>query len=199
MLNIYPQSGVPASRILWPKHAGFSLLELMIGVAILAILASIALPSFQATIADSKIRTAAESVQNGLQKARMEAITLNANVAFTLAAGTDSAWSICIASCTTTPGEIRESRLASEGSKNVTRASLAANGAPARTVTFNPLGRIAPNLDGTPQLTLVNLTTAGSSNTLRVTIGRLDVPSNTHVGSSPRVCDPYATYGLSVC
>ena len=49
---------------------GLTLPELLIGIAILGILASVGLPSFQSWMVDTKIRTAAESIQNGLQRAR---------------------------------------------------------------------------------------------------------------------------------
>jgi len=205
VLNTYPKSRVPASRFLCSKHSGFSLLELMIGVAVLAILASIAMPSFQTMIESTKIRTAAESIQNGLQKARAEAIARNTNVAFTL--GADSGWSICVNSCTTTPGITIESRPASEGSKNVSRTSYAADLSAALSVTFNNLGRVnnlgsalPNNLDGSKQLAKIDLTTPGSTHNLIVTIGKFDIPSQTYVGSSPRVCDPHATTGsTSAC
>lgn len=196
MLNTYPKYGVMATRLRQMRHsAGFTLVELLIGIAILGILASIALPSFQTMIESTKIRTAAESVQNGLQKARAEAIARNSNVAFTL--GADSAWSICLISCTVTPGATIESRLASEGSKHVTRTSLAADLTAAVTVTFNNLGRVVPNLDASAQLAQIDLTTTGSAHNLRVTIGKFDTTSNTYVGSSPRMCDPHAKPGHS--
>jgi type IV fimbrial biogenesis protein FimT len=62
--------------------AGFSLIELMIVVSIIIITSSIAVPSFKAWIQNTQIRTAAESIHGGLQKARTEALKRNTNIFF---------------------------------------------------------------------------------------------------------------------
>ena len=63
---------------------GFSLVELMVTVAVLSLLMTLAVPSFAEWIQNSRIRTAAESIQNGLQVARAEAVRRNARVEFAL-------------------------------------------------------------------------------------------------------------------
>jgi type IV fimbrial biogenesis protein FimT len=190
VLNTYPKSRKPQSCQLWSRHSGFSLLELLIGVVVLGTLVSIAIPSFQTMMENIRIRTAAESVLNGLQKARAEAITRNTNVAFTL--GADTAWTICVSSCTDSPGEQIETRSGNDGSKNITHSSLAADLSAAETVTFNNLGRIAnANVDGTKQLALIDFSgTVAGSREMRIIIGVLDAGTGTYIGSSPKMCDP---------
>jgi type IV fimbrial biogenesis protein FimT len=61
---------------------GFTLIELMIGLALLGLLLMLGLPSFSIMLANQKLRAQAESVANGLQTARAEAVKRNAVVEF---------------------------------------------------------------------------------------------------------------------
>jgi type IV fimbrial biogenesis protein FimT len=169
------------------RTLGFTLVELLIGIVILGILASIAIPSFQTWIRNSQIRNAAESITNGLQRARAEAVSQNTNIAFTLGAGTDSSWSVYVVA---TASGI-DSRSASEGSQNVTRTVFPAG---STTVTFNNFGVVLQaNPDGgvpSAPFTEVRLDATGG-NQLRVTI--------TTLGGNARMCDPSVTSGPRKC
>ncbi|MFV3306621.1 GspH/FimT family pseudopilin [Pseudomonas sp. NY15181] len=58
-----------------PMHsAGFTLIELMVTIVVLAILISVAAPSFTSTIRDSKLTTTSTELQSALQLARSEAV-----------------------------------------------------------------------------------------------------------------------------
>lgn len=72
-----------------PKLRGFTLVELMVTIAIVAILAMVAVPSFQGAMLSSKLNTLANNFVASAQLARSEAIKRNATV--TLCASTDSA------------------------------------------------------------------------------------------------------------
>ena len=61
-------------------HAGFTAVELMVVVAIMAILAALAAPSFQGMIERWRVRQAVEGFQSTLYYARSEAIKRGGNV-----------------------------------------------------------------------------------------------------------------------
>lgn len=66
------------------RQSGFGFVELMIGVVVLGILYATAMPAFSNWVRNAKIRATAESIQNGLQLARAEAVRRNALVRFQL-------------------------------------------------------------------------------------------------------------------
>lgn len=67
-----------------PIHRGFTLIELMITMAVLAIIVMVGLPTFQLTMQNLQVRAAAESILNGLELAKQEAVKRNALVNFNL-------------------------------------------------------------------------------------------------------------------
>ena len=71
-------------------HQGFSLVELMIALAIMAILLTAAAPEFATWMRNSRVRAAAEAVRDGLQLARGEAVRRNTSLRFQLTSSLDS-------------------------------------------------------------------------------------------------------------
>jgi type IV fimbrial biogenesis protein FimT len=147
---------------------GFSLVELMVGIVIVGLLLSLAIPMFRSMVQNSQIRTTAEVIQNGLQLARAEAVRRNQQTRFQLTSTTDAAcvlsttssnWVVSInglaggdptGSCGSAPSEtvapyIIQTRSSKEGSKNV----VIATNLPV--IAFNGLGRqvSVTNLDAT--------------------------------------------------
>ena len=64
----------------WNDQRGFSLPELMLGIAVLAILMITALPNFAKMNADQKLKTAASDLESSMRRARSQAITRGIDV-----------------------------------------------------------------------------------------------------------------------
>lgn len=77
-----------------PGARGFSLIELLVTITIVAILLVLAVPNYREWVANTRVRGAAESIQNGIRIARNEASQRGVNVRFELTS-TDSSWQVC--------------------------------------------------------------------------------------------------------
>ena len=168
------------------RQQGFTMVELMIAVTVLAILLSVGLPSFQAWIVNARIRTTTEAMQNGLQLARSEAVKRNTRVRFILNGGTG--WIV-----QTNDGTEIQRRPSGEGSSGVTVAATP-NGA--TQVTFNALGMSVFNTDASLSILSLEMdvpTTilpAAQSRELRITVASSQA-ANIPAGGQIRMCDPY--------
>jgi type IV fimbrial biogenesis protein FimT len=151
---------------------GFSLVELMVTVAVLSLLMVLAVPSFTEWIQNSRIRTAAESVQNGVQLARAEAVRRNARVEFALV-GTGGGWVVRFAG----GGATIQARSGSEGAGGVVLSTVPED---ATSVAFDGLGRSDNTLTAINVDVPTSALPAAQSRDLRITIGTGGV----------RMCDP---------
>ena len=166
-----------------PKSStqGFSLIELMVALAVLGILFAFGLPSMSTWIQNSNIRTATEAGLSGLQLARSEAVSRNADVQIVFDA--TGGWTVT----TVTGGAAIQARAAGE-----TASTVAVTYTPgsASTVTFNGFGRITANTDGSATLTQVDFDSsalaAADSRELRLLVGTNGVV---------RMCDPQVASG----
>lgn len=75
-LPVHPSSALPARR----AAAGFTLIELMITIAVAAILLMIAAPSFTSLINSNRLTSSANEMVGVLQSARMEAVRTSSTV-----------------------------------------------------------------------------------------------------------------------
>ena len=87
------------------SYTGFTLIELVVTVAVLAILLGVAVPAFQDTLAKHRLVGAAEQLYADLNYARGEAIKRNTSVVVSFSTFTDWCYGIALAACACgTPG-----------------------------------------------------------------------------------------------
>lgn len=189
------------------KQAGVSLIELMIAIIIVSLLMALGAPSFSLWMQNTQTRSAAESILNGLQLARTEAVRRNANVRFSLADATGAiAWTVsCVNVTTDCPANI-QSRSAGEGGANpragvsaaVLPSPIPANhfntalaagaGLPAG-VTFDGIGRIPAANIGT-DIARIDVTNAANADARRMVI-------IVGTGGQTRMCDPAIAFATN--
>lgn len=160
---------------------GLTLIEIMIGLVLLAVLTTLAVPAYQTWIHNAQIRNAAEGILNGLQLARGEALQRNTPVELIM--GATSGWTVQ----TVNTGTVIQTRAGREGSE---AATVSITPGFADRVTFNGMGWVTPNNDGSPTIARIDVTSsvvAGEEiRPLRVVIG---------TGGAVKMCDPAVPAG----
>ncbi|MGV8919203.1 MAG: GspH/FimT family pseudopilin [Pseudomonas sp.] len=114
-------------------NAGFSLIELMIVVAIVGIFAAIAAPNFASTLHRSAVNSAANELYDLLQYSRGEAVTRSNRVIITAPGGNSASWN----------GDVTVSIVGSTVLRDIGAGGLRNGVAVAATVgsvTFSPTG-----------------------------------------------------------
>lgn len=71
------------------RERGFTLVELVVAIAVLSLIMLTAVPSIGRWLDNTRIRNVADSLQNGIQLARAEAVRRNQNISFWLVTGSD--------------------------------------------------------------------------------------------------------------
>jgi type IV fimbrial biogenesis protein FimT len=194
-------------------HRGVTLVEIIVTLAILGMMILATLPSIGSWLRNSQIRSAAEAIQNGLGKARSEAVRRNTPVRFSLVTNTanagkldnncalssssaswvvslDSPEGACAAAVNdSTSPKILDKWARGESAANVTVSAVQPNSdgscstTTATQVTFNGFGRVS---SGSTSLGCINVdnSTGSGNRALRLVIG----PQG-----AVRLCDPAVT------
>jgi type IV fimbrial biogenesis protein FimT len=170
---------------------GFTIIEMVVTIALVAILLRLAIPSFTVWIRNTQMRSVAEALQNGIRNAQSEAVRRNRQVVFALTNNEP------IATATLTPADNGRNwfirtvpALAGEASEFVQGGSFADTSrgvaiAGVASICFNSQGRMVANADPaiecTATATAYDVTQAGAERRLRITVA---------VGGQLRMCDP---------
>lgn len=188
--------------VLIATQKGVTLVELMIGLAIVAMIMFVAVPSFSTFLQNTQIRNAAETTMAGLNLARAEALRRNATIRFQFVSDLTSgctlsttalSWVVSAAdptgACNAEPSDtaapqIVQKRSAAEGTSNILPTITGGS-----SVTFNGLGRLTGS--GTTQIEFSNIhgvcehaDPTGKMRCLRVMISS---------GGQAKMCDPKVT------
>ena len=161
---------------------GVTLIEMLVAMTVLGILVFMALPSYHRWIANTQVRTLAESIQNGLRLAASEAVRRNVQVDFVLTLDSDPglasaaniagrSWVVRSNPPAPDVAERSDSKPAAEASQSTTVAANAA------VVSFSGIGRLVSGA----AMTCMRFTNPSSDRPLVVMVT---------TGGSVRMCDP---------
>ncbi|MDQ0033640.1 type IV fimbrial biogenesis protein FimT [Variovorax boronicumulans] len=176
------------------RASGFTLIEMMVTVTLLGILTMLAMPSFSTWIANNKVRTVSDSLQNGLRFAQSEALRRSRPMVFSLtnsnspdtslaAIRNGSNWSVNVSKSSLDA----ESVFVQSGVLSDVASGVRITGDAA--ICFNAMGRLVPNTDtgvinancsGKAPAPYV-IEAPGSDRPLRVLVA---------LGGQVRMCDP---------
>jgi type IV fimbrial biogenesis protein FimT len=154
---------------------GVTLIEMLIGLAVLALLLGMGVPSFMVWMQNQQVRNAADAVLNGMQLARAEAIRRNKPVEFAL--GDKSGWVVRQVN----PAAEIQRRSAEEGSANV---NVTATPGGSYAVTFDAMGSRTENGDASNPIDSLEFASPVSNSAIR----KLQIVVS--VAGTVRMCDP---------
>lgn len=185
------------------RPRGFTIVELLVTIALLALLLGLAMPSFTTWVRNAQVRTVSDALQNGLRLAQAEAVRRQRQVVFfrtnestcnnaTAAADDGAFWAV--RSVPLVAGDAVETVQCGQLGDVASGAAIAG----ATALCFNAGGRQVANADpgiGGPACAL----DASGTSSFDVTSSHADRPLRVLVtlGGSVRLCDPAKTLSAS--
>ena len=159
------------------RQSGVTLIEMLVALAIAALLITLALPGYTTWVADSKIRNGAESLGSGLRYAKAQAVLRNDLVRLVLdPTPCTGGWQVQLDS----DGSVLQSGTFQE---STCPATFTAAPAGSTRVTYTALGFVSPtNSDASAVMTSVRVQIPSAR--------ELDVMFGGVAGSGVKICDP---------
>jgi len=191
-------------NVLRQRSSGFSLLELMVTVGLLSLLLFFVAPDMGTWSRNMQVRGEAEALQNGLQRARNEAVRRNRTVQFSLINLNDSSkmddtcvlstagtsWVISLEDptkkCAQLPSETTAPKIiaAHAAGSAATKVKVTATGdesADANAIVFDSYGRMKGNTEPIRRIVVESLGESDGARTLHILL---------NAAGSIRMCDP---------
>lgn len=177
---------------------GFSIVEIMIALTIIAMLMVLVAPSSAIWIQNTRLRTAASSVSAGLQLARIEAMKRNTLVSFQMTSASSAAWQVCVYdpvtdNCAVAAGSVLQGVSTAEAALNATlgtdttlsntATALASGTNMPSSTTFDSFGRLAATAPSNVMRVDVRNTTLAPADERRMVI-------LISLGGQVLMCDP---------
>lgn len=182
---------------------GFSLVELMMAVALLALLLGLATPSFTTWVRNAQTRTASDALQNGLRLAQAEAVRRHRQMVFfrtadaactnsSVPSGTGNFWALrSVALVTGDPVTTVQCGQLSDVADGVVLAGPSA-------VCFSGAGRLIANGDPGLGGTACSLPVSGTSEfNLSNPYGDRSLRVTVTLAGNVRMCDPARSLSAS--
>jgi type IV fimbrial biogenesis protein FimT len=185
--------------------AGFTMIELMVTLSIFAILTALSVPTMRTWVANNKVRTAADALQNGFRLAQAESLRRSRQVVFSFtntnppvtfppvgAVADGLSWTIWSVPSMTDGSEQPE--FIQSGDISSLSAGVTVTSTPPMAVAcFNSMGRVVLNTNASlsaitggptcipPPVSTFNITAPGADRNLQVTLS---------AGGTVHMCDP---------
>lgn len=201
-----------------PHSRGFTLIELVVTIAVFALLLLAALPSLGTWTDNTRIRNVSGSLLDGLQLARAEAIRRNQNISFWLVSldnpallsndcvlsSSSGSWVVSVNSpighCADEPSIDSSPMLVTGrpvgdagGKVSVTAVQSAGSSTAANSVTFNGFGRIVNTTSAIGRIDITGTTSGRTYRNLRLIVSpagqvRMCDPDSSVATNDPRRC-----------
>jgi type IV fimbrial biogenesis protein FimT len=169
-----------------PHATGFTLIELMIALALFALLLLLAIPTYTTFLSNAQVRNAAEAMLNGVQLAQNAAVGGNQQVQLIVAPA--AGWQIAFVNPDTSAGPPPQVPAPFQLAEASPQAAVTTTPVGSTEITFDAFGRIVPNPDASQTISCIKVTNPNNGNARALNV----IVSNSLQSTGTKLCDPAA-------